>query len=83
MATLTGQSCRYLVAQALLVDFNLCAEGTPEYYDCCGKFDPLKSRRGLRVIGLDASICIIELVVFCIASTVFELRTLHHLCALM
>jgi hypothetical protein len=34
MATLTGQSCWALVAQALLVDFKLCAE-MPEYGDCC------------------------------------------------
>jgi hypothetical protein len=37
MTTLTGQSCWALVAQALLVDFYLCAE-MPEYYGCCGKF---------------------------------------------
>jgi hypothetical protein len=38
MALLMTQSCWALAAQALLVDFNLCAEGMPEYYDCCGKF---------------------------------------------
>jgi hypothetical protein len=30
MTMLTGQSCRALVAQALLVDLNLCAEGMSE-----------------------------------------------------
>jgi hypothetical protein len=38
MTMLIGQSCWALVAQALLVDLNLCAEGIPEYCDCCGKF---------------------------------------------
>jgi hypothetical protein len=37
MATLIGQSCCTLVAQALLVYFNLCAE-MPVFYDCCGSW---------------------------------------------
>jgi hypothetical protein len=36
MITLTGKSCRVLVAQSLFVKL-LCAE-MPEYYDCCEKF---------------------------------------------
>jgi hypothetical protein len=37
MAMLMGQSCWALVAQALLVYFNLCAEMS-ELCDCCGKW---------------------------------------------
>jgi hypothetical protein len=37
----------------------------------------LKGHRGLHILGLDAGPCIIELVVFCITSSIFELRTLH------
>jgi hypothetical protein len=44
---------------------------------------PLKSHRGLHIIWLNAGPCIIESVVFCIASAIFELRTLHDLCTLM
>jgi hypothetical protein len=36
MATLTGQSCRALVAQACLC-CSLCAE-MPGFCDCCGKW---------------------------------------------
>jgi hypothetical protein len=32
---------------------------------------PLKSRQGLYILGLDADPCIIELVLFCFASTMF------------
>ena len=37
MAMLTGKTCGALVAQALLVNY-LCADDTPEYCGCCGKF---------------------------------------------
>jgi hypothetical protein len=37
MVTLTGQSCCALVAQALLVYFNVCAE-MPGFCDCYGKW---------------------------------------------
>jgi hypothetical protein len=38
MATLIGQSCWALIAQALFVDTNLCVEAMPEHCDYCGKF---------------------------------------------
>jgi hypothetical protein len=37
MSTLTGQSCWALVAQVLLVYFNVCIE-MPEFCDYCGKW---------------------------------------------
>jgi hypothetical protein len=37
MTMLTGQSCRVLVAQALLVFFKLCAE-VSGFCDCCVKW---------------------------------------------
>jgi hypothetical protein len=37
MVTLTGQSCRALVAHALLVCFNVCVE-MPGFCDCCDKW---------------------------------------------
>jgi hypothetical protein len=47
------------------------------------RVDPLKSHRGLCIIGLDAGPCIIELVVFCITCTVFKLWILRDLCTLI
>jgi hypothetical protein len=37
MVTLTSQSCWALVAQALFMFVNVCAE-LPEFCDCCGKW---------------------------------------------
>jgi hypothetical protein len=37
MTILMGQSCWALIAQYLLVDFQMCIE-MPEFCDCCSKW---------------------------------------------
>jgi hypothetical protein len=97
MTTLMSQSCWALVAQVLLVDI-LIAE-MPKYCGCCDKFvwpndDPLEDWevswepmlwRAVEDFASYGSMraLVSSSVVFCIASAVFKLRTIHDLCALL
>jgi hypothetical protein len=89
--TLTDQSCWALVAQDLLVDIIfVCrdarvlrllwqvhlAQRWARGMGCDLGASPVKSRRGLRIIGLDTSPCIIEWLSFV---SLWTLNTLLHM----